>query len=197
MRRTLVLAVIALTPLAGCKGSGDGASGSSGAAPKAGAPKTKAAPKAKEAKGPKAVNGAWKKVPNIKGVLADVPAAAKPNGFGGAAGFHSDGRVFDFMLRKTKVGADPKAAFEKAKKDAESIAFKKWIKSEKTKEGWVLTWTMPKVAMKKGEAEIVGTLYSFEVVSKVGGEVYKCYGAVAKKEHLEPVLRACSTLRKG
>ena len=41
-------------------------------------------------------------VPNAQGLKAKVPDSAKPNGVGGAAGFHSEDGKFAFVLEKVE-----------------------------------------------------------------------------------------------
>lgn len=134
------------------------------------------------------------KVPNINGISAKVPANATPNGIGGAAGFHSDDDSFGFMLNEVTADALSKS-FEDAKKGTEEILFKKWVTSEKTDSGWVLTHEAPKVELDGDEMKEVGSVFAFEVRTKVGDKTYKCYGSVAKEENLAAVVEACKTLK--
>ena len=96
---------------------------------------------------------------------------------------------------KKTVQAVIDETFEQIKKDTEEFMFGKWIKEEKTADGWVLTWEMPKMDMSGDEPKQVGTLYSFEVRRKLGDKLHKCYGAVAKADGLPAVLKTCNTLK--
>jgi len=149
----------------------------------------------KPAEAPKpAVDDGFKDVPNSAGIRAEVPANAIPNGIGGAAGFHSKDDSYGFTVMEVSAAQQAKT-FEQIKKDTEEFMFGKWIKEEKTADGWVLTWEMPKMDMSGDEPKEVGTLYSFEVRRKLGGKLHKCYGSVAKADGLDAVVKTCSTLK--
>ncbi|HUU00505.1 MAG TPA: hypothetical protein VM425_03595 [Myxococcota bacterium] len=141
-----------------------------------------------------AVDDGFKDVPNSSGIRADVPANAVPNGIGGAAGFHSKDDSYGFTVMEV-AAADQSKTFAQAKKDTEEFMFKKWLKEEKTADGWVLTCEMPKMDMSGDEPKEVGTIYGFEVRTKLGGKLYKCYGSVAKADGLDAVLKTCTTLK--
>jgi hypothetical protein len=141
-----------------------------------------------------AVDDGFKDVPNSAGIRADVPANAVPNGVGGAAGFHSKDDSYGFTVMEVSAEQQAKT-LEQIKKDTEEFMFGKWIKEEKTADGWVLTWESPKMDLSGDEPKQVGTLYNFEVRRKLGGKLHKCYGAVAKADGLPAVLKTCNTLK--
>ncbi len=136
------------------------------------------------------------KVPNVNGIKAKVPEGVKPNGVGGAAGFHTDDDSFRFTLMEVKGDAMSKS-MEDVKKETEEFLFKKWIKEEKTDDGWVLTYESPKMDLSGDEAKEVGVMYSFEIRKKVGDKTYKCYGAIPKQDGLGAVVDACKSLKAG
>jgi hypothetical protein len=132
-------------------------------------------------------------VPNINGIKAKVPANAVPNGVGGAPGFHSEDDSFAFTLQPLEAsdGTD----FDAAKTSAEEILFKKWITSEKTDDGWILTYESPKLDLSGEEAKEVGTMFSFEVRRKVGDQTLKCYGALGTADQMKTAVDACKSLK--
>ncbi len=135
-------------------------------------------------------------IPNISGMKVKVPEGAKPNGVGGAAGFHSDDDSFQFMLEEVKGDALGKD-FDAAKAANEEFLFKKWIKSDKTDDGWVFTYEIPKLDLSGEEAKEVGTLYAFTVRRKIGDKTYKCSGSIAKADGLDAVVNACNSIKAG
>lgn len=135
-------------------------------------------------------------IPNINGMKVKVPEGVKPNGVGGAAGFHTDDDSFQFTLQEIKGDAAGKT-FDQAKAGAEEFLFKKWIKSEKTDDGWVLSYESPKLDLSGDEPKEVGVMYTFEVRRKVGETTLKCYGSVAKAEGLDPVIASCNSIKAG
>ena len=146
-----------------------------------------------EAGGEKSADG-FVKIPNSAGLMAKVPDNAKPNGIGGAAGFHSDDKSFSFTIRELKG----EKTMEEAKKEAEEFMFKEWIgEGEKTDDGWVLTYKAPKMDMAGDEPKEVGVLYSFEVVKKVDGKTWICNGAVADEAGMKAAVDACKSGKKG
>jgi hypothetical protein len=137
----------------------------------------------------------FKAVPNIAGIAVKVPDTAIPNGVGGAPGFHSSDDSFGFTLQPME--ASDTTDFEAAKKSAEELLFKKWITSEKTDDGWILTYESPKLDLSGEEAKEVGTAYSFEVRRKVGDQTLKCYGALDTIDHMKAAVDACKSLKTG
>jgi len=131
-------------------------------------------------------------VPNMSGLQAKIPDGAVPNAIGGASGFHSkDDAKLSITIRE--VDATGKGeSFDGAKKATEALLFQKWIKSDKTDDGWVFTFESDKL---DGEANTVGTQFSFEVRKKVGEKLLKCYGSADKKEALEGAVGACTSLK--
>ncbi len=142
---------------------------------------------------PVATVGAWKKIPNVHGLQADVPNGVTPNGIGGAAGFHTKDDRFGFTIREIK-GDALNTNFKQAQKDAKEIFFKKWVSKSETDDGWILSYTSSKL---DNEANEVGTNYSFEVRRVIAGTTYKCYGAIADKEGLKNVIDSCNSIRKN
>ena len=133
-------------------------------------------------------------VPNVSGIKAKVPAGAKPNGVGGAAGFHTEDDSFGFTLMEVSAERQGKS-MEDVKTETEEFLFKKWIKEEKTEDGWVLTHEAPKMNFDGDEPKEEGVVYSFEVRRKIGDKTYKCYGGIAKAEGLDAVVETCKGLK--
>jgi hypothetical protein len=134
--------------------------------------------------------GAWKKLPNINGLKADVPTGVTENGVGGAAGFHNDAGLM-WTVRELE-GEEAAKDFDTAKGETEQILFKKWIKSEATADGWVLLWEGSKMDAEGNES---GTQYSFEVRRKIGDKTYTCYGTTPTAEELETAAKSCASLK--
>jgi hypothetical protein len=133
-------------------------------------------------------------VPNISGIEAKVPDGVKPNGVGGAPGFHTDDDSFRFVLQELS-DAEQGKTFEQAKSSAEELFFKSWMESKSTDDGWVLTYEASKINFDGDEPEEVGVVYSFEVRRKIGDKSYKCYGSIASADGLGTVVDACQSLR--
>jgi hypothetical protein len=138
-----------------------------------------------------ALEAGFKKIPNINGFSVKVPANAKPNGIGGAAGFHTADDSFSFVLMEIKVPKEMKKTMKDAKKDASAYFFKKWVSSKATKDGWILVYHSQK--LKDGKP--VGTLYSFEVRRKLNNKIYKCYGSIKNEKGIADCLTACNSIK--
>jgi len=133
-------------------------------------------------------------VPNTSGLQAKIPNGAVPNAMGGASGFHSkDDAKLSIMIREVS-DTEKTATFETAKESTEELLFQKWIKSDKTDDGWVFTYESDKL---DGEANTVGTQFSFEVRKKVGEKLLKCYGSSDKKDALDGAVGACTSLKSA
>lgn len=133
-------------------------------------------------------------VPNISGIEVKVPDGVKPNGVGGAPGFHSEDDSFAFVLREVSQSEAGKT-LDQAKTDAEALFFKSWIDAKATDDGWVLTYEASKMDFDGDEPKEVGTVYSFQVRRKVGDKLVECYGGIAKADGLDTVVQACQSLR--
>jgi hypothetical protein len=120
-------------------------------------------------------------------LVADAPAGAGANE--GLAGFHSDDESVYVMVR----AASPTDAldFAAAKTEAEAILFKKWIKSEKTADGWILTYVGTGIDMNGKEYDA----YTFDVRRRIADVNYECYGAVKKEADLQKNVQICQSLR--
>jgi hypothetical protein len=146
------------------------------------------------AKKPAASADGYQAVPNISGIEAKVPEGVKPNGVGGAPGFHTDDDSFRFVLQELS-DAEQGKTFEEAKSSAEELFFKSWIESKSTDDGWVLTYEASKIDFDGDEPKEVGTVYAFEVRRKIGDKAYKCHGSIASADGLGAVVDACQSLR--
>lgn len=93
-------------------------------------------------------------------------------------------------IQITKASPDQLGTtMDEAKKSAEAILFKKWIKSEKTAEGWVLTYEGERLDEKKEPS------YAFEVRTKVGTDTVKCFGSAESTADLDAAVEVCKSLR--
>lgn len=171
----LVAGLAIAIALAGCSKSGE----------TAGTTKTTAGTPAEKASG----GDGYTEVPNISGMQAKVPARLVPNGIGGAAGFHEkDGAPVSIQIME--VSAEELGhSMEDAKKSAEALLFKKWIKSEKAGEGWVLTYEGERLDDKKEPS------YNFEVRTKVGAKTVKCFGNAESTADLDAAVEVCKSLK--
>jgi len=201
MKKRAILAIAALFALGACSKKEEKKSDTPAPVKPAAMKKgpAKVAPKKVEKKvAPKVVvkklEEGFKKIPNIKGFIAKVPAHAIANGLGGAAGFHSKDESFDLILREVK-GDELKKDFKSAVKDAKAILFKKMVKKEKTKDGWVLIWNMENMNDKTKKASPV--MFSFEVRRVIEGKTYKCYGGILKEKGIADCVAACQSIKKG
>lgn len=122
-------------------------------------------------------------------LTVDLPPAAVANDPLGAPGYHSEDGSISVMISK-QIPEAPKD-MAAAKSAVEEFAFKKWLKSEKTADGWVLTWIGIGIDME-------GNTYdtqSFEVVRNIGGEGWRCAGSVKNAAHLDANLKLCASLK--
>lgn len=122
-------------------------------------------------------------------LTVEVPASAVANDPLGAPGFHSEDGSISVLISKQIPEAPKDIAGAKAA--VEEFAFKKWLKSEKTADGWVLTWVGIGIDME-------GNTYdtqSFEVVRKVGADTWRCAGSVKNAAHLDANLKLCASLK--
>ncbi|MCC6625002.1 MAG: hypothetical protein IT385_27390 [Deltaproteobacteria bacterium] len=135
--------------------------------------------------------GVWKSVPNIEGLVADVPADAEENGVGGAAGFHKKDGSFQFALNA--VADDRKAVtLEQVKGEVEQFLFKKWVKAEATTDGWVLVHEMSKVDDDGNEA---GVIHAFTVRRMIGTTLFECSGGLDVASGIEASIASCNSVR--
>lgn len=162
------LFVVAALALTACGTGGGGGSGSAGTS--------------------KAEAG-FLELPNTSGLQAKPPAGAQPNGIGGAAGFHKDGLTW---VVQEQTGEEATKTFDAKKTDTESILFKKWITSEKSADGWVLSYEGPKL---DGEGNEKGTMYNFSVRRKIADKQIDCYGSVDQQADLAGAVDACKSLK--
>lgn len=177
MNRFLLAGCVAVCTLVGCKKD---------EAPAAPAPTT-AAPSA-PAKPAEPAKPAGTQVADFP-VQVELPANAVANDPMGSPGFHSeDGSISVLIARQTPESAKD---IDAAKKGIEEFAFKKWIKAEKTADGWLLTWTGMGMDMDGKEFDIT----AFELVKKIGEDAWRCSGSVKKPEHLDANLKLCSSLK--
>ncbi|MHB8875107.1 MAG: hypothetical protein ACYC8T_15585 [Myxococcaceae bacterium] len=122
-------------------------------------------------------------------VVVELPAGAVPNDPLGMPGFHSEDGSVSSLIQKDDENS-PKD-LEAAKKAIEEFAFKKWVKSEKTADGWVLTWVGIGIDMEGKEFDN----YPFEVVKKVGDTTYRCSGGVKAAAHVDANVNLCKSLK--
>lgn len=173
MNRIAAAAVVAALSLAACKNE---------AAPAAAdAPKAAAA-----AAAPKAPGGT--QVADFP-VSVDLPAGAVANDPLGAPGFHSEDGSVSVMI--AKVSPESPTTIDATKKGIEEFLFKKWVKSEARKDGWLLTWVGTGIDMSGNEYEN----YPFEVVKKVGDQSWRCSGSVKSAAQVEANLKLCESLK--
>jgi hypothetical protein len=120
-------------------------------------------------------------VPNAQGLKAKVPDAAKPNGVGGAAGFHSEaGKSMD-----------------QVKEETELMFFKKWIDSKQTDDGFVLKYESVSIDVFADEGKEESPQWSFEVRRKIGDQLYKCWGGLKAPDGLDASIEACNSVKTG
>ena len=120
-------------------------------------------------------------------LVVDLPPGAEAN-FGGA-GFHTEDKTLSVMIKAT-TDTDPKD-FEAAKKASEEFLFKKWIKSEKTADGWILQFLGTGMNMEGKEYD----LYRYSVVRKIGGKQYECSGGLEKAADFDKNIKLCQALK--
>jgi hypothetical protein len=71
------------------------------------------------------------------------------------------------------------------------MLFKKWVTSEKTADGWTLSWIGAGVDMEGKEYDS----HSFSVRRKIGDASYDCYGSVKQAAHVEKNIKLCQGLK--
>jgi hypothetical protein len=80
-------------------------------------------------------------------------------------------------------------SFEVAKKEREEVLFKKWIKADKTADGWAMSYEGPRLD------ETPGSLFLFSVRRKIDGKAYDCYGSSDNQADLPAAIDICASLR--
>jgi hypothetical protein len=120
-------------------------------------------------------------------LTVDLPAGAVAND--GAPGFHSEDKSVSVIV-KAAGDADPKD-LDGAKKAAEEMLFKKWVKSEKTADGWVLSYLGTGIDMEGKEYEN----NVFSVRRKLGDASYDCYGSVKKAADVDKNIKLCQAMK--
>ena len=100
----------------------------------------------------------------------DLPPGAVAND--GAPGFHSDDESIYVVVKK--VDDTDAKDLASAKKSTQEILFKKWVKAEKTADGWVMSWIGTGMSM-DGKATETN---SYSVRRRIGDASYDCYGSV-------------------
>lgn len=164
--RVVIAAAVASLALAACSKD------------KAAAPAQEAAPKADEAG----------KVYGLP-VAVELPKGAVANDPTGAPGFHSeDGAIFALVKKSDETAPKDLAA---AKSAVEEFAFKRWVRSEKTQDGWVLAWVGVGIDMEGNEYDT----NAYEVVKSIGGTTYSCGGSVKQAANVDANLKLCNSLR--
>ena len=179
MNRLVTAAVVALLSLAACKKDEP-------AAPAAPAAPAKAEVKEEAKAAPAAPTGT--QVADFP-VTVELPAGAVANDPMGAPGFHSEDGSISAMV--AKLTPESPKDIEASKKAIEEFAFKKWVKSEKTADGWVLTWVGIGIDMEGKEFEN----HVFEVVKKIGDESWRCSGSVKQAAQIDANVKLCTSMK--
>lgn len=109
----------------------------------------------------------------------------------GAPGFHSADESIYVMVKPLGT-ADP-TDMAVVKKSTEEMMFKKWVKSEKTADGWVLIWVGIGMDMSGKEYDS----HSFSVRRKIGYTTYDCYGGVKKQADVEKNIKLCQAFKEA
>jgi major membrane immunogen (membrane-anchored lipoprotein) len=138
-----------------------------------------AAEPAKTAEADKASTEGYVDVPNTDGLIAKVPANAKPT----SAGFSSDDRKFGLVVKPVDASDAPDIAALKQKLPD----VKEWTRESKTDDGWIVTFTVP-----MGEQ----LEYGMQMRRKIDGTDYKCSAMLSAPDGLGAVIEACQSLRK-
>ena len=174
MNRITIAAVVASLSLAACKNE---AAPAAADAPKAAAAATAA---------PKAPRGT--QVADFP-VSVELPVGAVANDPLGAPGFHSEDGAVSVMI--AKVSPDSPTTIDASRKGIEEFLFKKWVKSEARKDGWLLTWVGTGIDMSGNEYEN----FPFELVKKVGDQSWRCSGSVRSAAQVEANVKLCESLK--
>jgi hypothetical protein len=120
-------------------------------------------------------------------LAVDLPAGAVANE--GAPGFHSADDTWSILVKAAGDG-DPKD-LAGAKEAAQMMLFKKWVKSDKTADGWVLSWVGTGMAMDGKEYDN----HPFTVRRKIGGANYDCYGSVKQAADVDKNIKLCQAIK--
>ena len=121
-------------------------------------------------------------------LVVKLPPGVTANAMG--AGFHSEDGAYSLMIKDIIGDTNPKT-MEEAKKATEEMFFKKWLKSEKTADGWILTYVGVTLDMEGKEGE----QFAYTVRRKIGARTYECYGGVKKEADVEKNLKLCQDLK--
>lgn len=120
-------------------------------------------------------------------LTVDLPAGAVAND--GAPGFHSEDGSISVIVKRA-ADTDPKD-LDAAKKASEEMMFKKWVKSEKTADGWTMSWIGTGMDMDGKEYDN----NVFSVRRKIGDASYDCYGSVKQAANVEKNIKLCQALK--
>jgi hypothetical protein len=117
----------------------------------------------------------------------DLPPGAVAND--GAPGFHSDDESIYVVVKK--VDDTDAKDLASAKKSTQEILFKKWVKADKTADGWVMSWIGTGMSM-DGKATETN---SYSVRRKIGDASYDCYGSVKVAANVANNIKLCQALK--
>lgn len=118
-------------------------------------------------------------VPSSDGLIAKVPANAKPT----AAGFSSDDRKFGMVVKAVDGSDAPDIAALKQKLPD----VKEWLRESNTDDGWIVTFSVPMGDQLE---------YGVQMRRKIDGTDYKCSAMLSAPEGFDAVIEACQSLRK-
>jgi hypothetical protein len=132
----------------------------------------------------KADRGNYRDVQSIDELEVEVPPDAKP--MERIPGFQNADKTFAFAIKT--LGSDLEHKDPAAFKASMKYGVKDWLKEELLEDGgWYVTHT----------TDMGGPpAYSLQMRRKIGDTWYKCTCIVPKEENLEPVIKACKSLRK-
>lgn len=179
MNRLVTAAALAVLSLAACKKDEPGAA----------APAPAAAPARAEAAKPAAPPAPTGTQVADFPLTVELPPNAVANDPMGAPGFHSEDGSISAMV--AKLTPESPKDMDASKKAIEEFAFKKWVKSEKTADGWLLTWVGIGIDMDGKEYEN----HVFELVKKIGDDQWRCSGSVKQAAQVDANVKLCQSLK--
>lgn len=130
-------------------------------------------------------------VPNSTGLRARVPEGVTPNGFGGAAGFHTDDDSFSMRLRQDDSGM----SIADVRETVQLIGFDRFIQNEETPDGYVITWAAHRVDDQGNPTET--EVFSVSIKRNIGETSYLCEGGANSEANLAHVVEACQSVVSG
>lgn len=128
-------------------------------------------------------------VPNSSGLRARVPEGVTPNGFGGAAGFHTDDDSFSMVLRESS------GTIDEARSIATMMGSVRSVRDEVTPDGFVFVWEGRRLDDQMQPTDVA--VFQVDVQRNIGTTPYDCSGSSSTEEGALRIVEACQSVVGG